>query len=266
MELSYVDKRRTELLQFVLLVIIMVLAVITYLSFRQDQGHLVPALAALCLCSCLYVIGKERHLRQLQHRLVEELIEKERQVTDEQAKSSSLEMRLTELTNLYRAISTVNSALDPERTFGTVLRAALDLVGGNRGSVMLLDDGGDRLVIVSSQGISQAIVAQTRQKVGSGVAGWVAETGEPVLMSGEAKDDERFEGTVALEEKVLYSIAVPLSLRNKVMGVLNLGVTRDQSVEEFSEHELRIATIFAQHASVAIENAHLMKEMVGSMR
>ena len=131
---------------------------------------------------------------------------------------------------------------------------------------MLLDGAGDCLVIVSSQGISPAIVAQTRQKVGSGVAGWVAETGEPVLMSGEAQDDERFRGTVVLEEKVLYSIAVPLSLRNKVMGVLNLGVTREQFVEAFTEHELRIATIFAQHASVAIENAHLMKEMVGSMR
>ncbi len=266
MELSYVDKRRTELLQFVLLVIIMVLAVITYLSFRQDQGHLIPALAALCLCSCLYVIGKERRLRELQHRLVEELLDKERQVADEQARSSSLETRLKELTNLYRAISTVNSGLDPERTSDTVLRAALNLVGGNRGSVMLVDDSGDRLVIVASQGIDAAIVAQTRQKIGSGVAGWVAETGEPVLMSGEAKDDERFHEAVALEEKVLYSISVPLAIRNKVIGVLNLGVTRDQSVEEFSEHELRIATIFGQHASVAIENANLMKEMVGSMR
>ena len=43
-------------------------------------------------------------------------------------------------------------------------------------------------------------------------------------------------------------------------------MTPDQDAEEFSEQELRIATIFAQHASVAIENARLMKEMVGSMR
>ncbi len=266
MELSHVEKRRTELLQFVLLVIILVLAVITFLSFKQEQGYLIPALAALCLCACLYVIGKERYLKQLQSNLVDELLEKERQVTDEQARSSSLEMRLNELTGLYRAISTVNSGLDSERTFETVLRAALELVGGNRGSLMLVDEDSDRLTIVSSHGLSEAVVAQTRQELGKGIAGWVAENGEPVLMSGEAKDDERFRDALAREEEILYCLSVPLTLRNKIMGVLNLGVTPDQSAEEFSEQELRIATIFAQHASVAIDNARLMKEMVGSWR
>jgi two-component system NtrC family sensor kinase len=266
MELSHVERRRTELLQFVLLVIILVLAVITYLSFKQEQGYLIPALAALCLCACLYVIGKERYLKQLQSDLVEQLLEKERQVTDEQAKSSSLEVRLKELTDLYRAISTVNSGLDPERTFDTVLRAALELVGGNRGSVMLVDEDSDFLRIVSSQGLSEAVVAQTRQEMGHGIAGWVAENGEPVLMSGSARDDERFRDALAREEEILYSLSVPLTLRNKIMGVLNLGVTPDQDADEFSEQELRIATIFAQHASVAIENARLMKDVVGSMR
>ena len=113
---------------------------------------------------------------------------------------------------------------------------------------------------------SEAVVAQSRQELGKGIAGWVAENGEPVLMSGEAKDDERFRDALAREEEILYCLSVPLTLRNKIMGVLNLGVTPDQSAEEFSEQELRIATIFAQHASVAIDNARLMKEMVGSWR
>jgi GAF domain-containing protein len=102
--------------------------------------------------------------------------------------------------------------------------------------------------------------------MGHGIAGWVAENGEPVLMSGSASDDERFRDALAREEEILYSLSVPLTLRNKTMGVLNLGVTPDQDADEFSEQELRIATIFAQHAAVAIENARLMKDVVGSMR
>lgn len=264
MELSHVEKRRTELLQFILLVIVMVLAVITYLSFRQEQGYLVPALTGICLGACLYVIREERRLKQLQSQLFTELLEKERQVADEKARSSSLETRLKALTDLYRAISAVNSGIDAERTYDTVLRAALQLVGGNCGSVMLLEEGSDELFIASAQGLSDAVVAQTRLKMGRGVAGWVAEHCEPVLLTGAAHQDERFQDVADREIEVNLALSVPLQLRNKVMGVLNLGVTPDQSKTLFTDYDLRVVTIFAQHASVAIENARFMKEMVGS--
>lgn len=48
------------------------------------------------------------------------------------------------------------------------------------------------------------------------------------------------------------------------MGVLNLGLTPGQSRERFEEYDLRMATIFAQHASVAIENAGFVKNMIGT--
>jgi hypothetical protein len=199
MELSHIERKRTELLQFILLVIIVVLGVVAYLSFRQQQGYLVPALAGVCLCACLYVIGKERYLKKLQSQLVEELLEKQRQIAQEQQKSASLEVRLRELTGLYRAISIVNSGTDPNRTFETVLRAALELVGGDCGSIMLMDEGEDHLVIVASQGLSDNVVAQTRRKVGEGVVGWVAENREPVLLTTKAHEDERFVEVVERE-------------------------------------------------------------------
>lgn len=266
MELSHVEKQRTELLQFILLVIILVLAAITYLSFRQEEGYLVPTLTALCLCACLYVVGKERRLRLLQGRLIAELIEKERQVGDEKARSLSLELRLKELTDLYRAISTVNSGIDPERTFDTVLRAALELVGGDCGSIMLVDPDSEYMRIVSSRGLSDAVVAQSRRKIGTGIAGWVAEHGEPVLLTGDARQDERFLDVMEREEDVEYSLSIPLQLRNRVTGVINIGVKAYSPREQFTEHDLRMSTVFAQHASVAIENARLMKELVGSWR
>ncbi len=264
MELSHVEKQRTELLQFILLVIIAVLGAVAYLSFQQQQGYLVPGLAGICLCACLYVIGKERHLKRLQSQLVEELLRKQREIAEEQGKSASLEERLSELTRLYRAISTVNSGTDPERTFETVLRAALELVGGDCGSIMLMEEGDDHLVIVTSQGLSDNVVAQTRRKLGEGVVGWVAANREPVLLSTKAHEDERFVGVVQRETEVHFSMSVPLLLRNRVMGVLNLGITPGQSKERFEEYDLRMATIFAQHASVAIENAGLVKNMIGT--
>jgi transcriptional regulator with GAF, ATPase, and Fis domain len=265
-ELSSVEKKRTELLQFVLLVTIMVLAVATFLSLRQEQGYLIPALTGICLCACLYVIGKERALKRLQSRLLDELFEKERQVGEEKSKSTSLKVRLKELTDLYRAISIVNSGTDHGRTFENVLRAALELVKGNCGSIMIVEETGDVLTIAASQGLSEAVVAQTRRKIGEGIAGWVAEHGEPVLLTGKVDEGERFQDIVEREEDVHISISVPLVLRNKVMGVLNLGATSSEPREAFSSYDMRVATIFAQHATIAIENARLMKEMVGSYR
>ncbi len=264
MELSHIENQRTQLLQFVLLVMIMVLGVITFLSAFQQRGYLIPALTGLCLCACLYVIAKERRLKNLQRQLVNEIVEKEKQVADEKARASSLESRLKELTDLYRAISAVNSVVDPNRTHETVLRAAIQLVGGDCGSIMLPDGGGEHLVIASAEGLSEAVVAQTRQPIGQGVAGWVAENLQPILLAGTADEDERFQDVTEREEDVLFSLAAPMVLRNKLIGVINLGATEDKSKKHFTDYDLRIVTIFAQHASVAIENARFMKENVGS--
>ncbi len=264
MELSHVEKQRTERLRFILLVIIAVPGGGVFVCFTRQQGYLVPGLAGICLCACLYVIGKERHLKRLQAELVGELVERQRQIVEEQQKSASFEERLQELTRLYRAISTVNSGTDPERTFETVLRAALELVGGDRGSIMLMEEGEELLVIVASQGLSDDVVTQTRRKLGEGVVGWVALNREPVLLSTKAHEDERFVGVMQMDAEIHFSMSVPLLLRNRVMGVLNLGIAPNQPKERFEEYDLRMATIFAQHASVAIENAGLVKNMIGT--
>ncbi len=251
MDLKRVESQRSELVLFVIALVMICLGVIAYISFRQAQGLLVPALTIVSLLACLYIIDKERRLRNLQRKLIQELV-------DEKDRSASLETRLKEITALYRAISTVNSVVEPEDTFDAVLRAGLELVGANRGSIMLIDELDERLKIVSAQGLSQIIIAQTRQKLGSGVAGWVAKHCEPVLVDGAAKDDARFEDTFEIDDDELHSsISVPLHLRDEVLGVVNLSLTGSASNDELTEYELRIATVYAQHAAAAIENARL---------
>jgi transcriptional regulator with GAF, ATPase, and Fis domain len=251
MDLKRVESQRSELLLFVIALVMIFLGAIAYISFRQGEGLLVPALTIVSLLACLYIIDKERRLRKLQRRLIQELL-------DEQDRSASLETRLKEITALYRAIAAVNSVVEPEDTFDTVLRAALELVGADRGSVMLLDDLDERLKIVSAQGLPQAVVAQTRQKLGQGIAGWVAQQREPLLLDGPARDDERFEYVFEVaEDELSSSISVPLHIRDETLGVLNMSLTERATRDALTEYELRIATVFAQHAAAAIENARL---------
>ena len=101
-------------------------------------------------------------------------------------------MRLRELTALYRAIAAVNAIAEPDAAADSVLVAALDLVGADTGSIMLVDEEGENLVIAAAEGLSRAVVLSTRQRIGEGIAGWVAREAAPLLLNGTARGDERF--------------------------------------------------------------------------
>jgi len=250
MDVKRLDKQRTEIFHFVLWVLLVLLAVIGFLSYQQNRGGAILWLVVVSLSACLYAVGKERRLRRRQ-------MELRRELSQEQDKSAELESRLKELAGLYRAISAVNAGAVPERTFAAVLNAGLQLVGGNRGSLMLLDEDEENLVIAAAEGIGEEIVSLTKQRLGDGVAGWVAAHREPVLLNGPASEDGRFERLTAHDEMVRYSICIPLQLRESLLGVLNVGIVTDDPELQFTDYHMRMATIFAQHASVAIENARL---------
>ena len=195
---------------------------------------------------------RNRQIDQLGNQLEDERHELE----SEKGKKAEIEGLLNEITSLYRAISVVNAEVEDDEVAATALSAALKLVGGNRGSIMLLDRRREHLYIASGQGLPDHVVNVTRQKVGEGVAGWVAQSGEPVPLNSNASDDVRFVKTTDLTERVHCSMCVPLKLKNEVIGVMNLGSTEE--AHEFSENHMRLATIFGQHASVSVMNARLM--------
>ncbi len=70
MNLKQVESQQSELLLLVIWLLMIFLGAIAYISFRQDQGFLVPALTIISLLACLYIIGKERRLKKLQHQLI----------------------------------------------------------------------------------------------------------------------------------------------------------------------------------------------------
>jgi transcriptional regulator with GAF, ATPase, and Fis domain len=271
MELSRIEKQRSSLLQLLLLLVILSLGAVTYISIQKGDYVVIPSLTLFSLIACLFVIAKERLLKRLHAELVEEIVRKEREVKDlnqevkggkvqleeEKQKLDQMELRLKEITSLYRAISTVNSIQDPQRTFDTVLRAALDLVENETGSLMLLDDKTQRLVIVSAQGLRPEMLRDHAQRIGEGIAGWVAKNCEPILVTEESKKDEPLRGLLNPEVAVASSMSIPLHVRERVIGVMNFRISPHQDKKEFSDHDLRLVSIFTQHASVAIENIQL---------
>ncbi len=276
MDILQVEKRRSELLQLVIFMIMLFLGLVTYQSIQNDEGYVVPALGLLSLVACLYVIGQERTLKQLQQQLVEELVMKDRQVVqlgreysdarhrlkDEESKTVQVEGRLHEVSALYKAISIVNAVQDPQRTPDGVLRSALDLVGADCGSIMLLDGDGANLVIVAAQGLSETVKVRTRQPISDGIAGWVVRHKEPLLVTEESKNDPELKSVLMQHSRNDHmAMSVPLQVRGQVIGVINLSVSEQAAKHQFDDRDLRVAALFAQHASVAIDNGRLLASL-----
>ncbi|MEW6325414.1 MAG: GAF domain-containing protein [Nitrospirota bacterium] len=272
MDIVQVERQRSQLLQFVLLLIVFSMLTVVFVSVLEETGPLIPSLGVLSLLACLYVIGKERGLKKLQAQLVEELLMKDRQVVqlgrefqaarhqlkDEQIQKGEVEHRLREVSGLYRSISMVNASHDAQRTPAQVLRAALDLIGADCGSIMLLDGTREHLSIVAAQGLDKAVLAQPKRPVTEGIAGWVARRGEPLLLTEEAAKDEEIRALIRHPFEYLSAMCVPLQVRGQVIGVINFRVSDKGEKRQFSEHDLRMASLFAQHASIAIDNSRLM--------
>jgi diguanylate cyclase (GGDEF)-like protein len=90
-------------------------------------------------------------------------------------------------------------------------------------------------------------------KVGRGVTGRVAETGEPLLIGDAAHYEfgEQIAGTAQIEESLL---AVPLTFGSRAIGVV---VISKLGLDQFDGDDLRLLEVLAGHASVALENARL---------
>lgn len=273
MELSQLEKQRTTLLQLMLLLVIISLGVITYIAFLKGDLYVTPSLTIASLIACLFVIAKERTLKGLHGQLIEEIIQKERQVKNlntelkgeqkhlkqEKEKTDQLDIRLKEITALYRAINTVNSVQAPQRTLDTVLRAALDLVECECGSIMLLDDRKETMILIASQGLSNRVAKHSHQRSGEGVAGWVAQNRQSLILKDDVKDDQRFSHVVDRGNDKAYSaMCLPLEIRGNVIGVINFTIPSNHPTKQFVDQDLRIAGIFAQHAAVSIENTQLI--------
>ena len=125
-------------------------------------------------------------------------------------------------------------------------------------SLMLLDAAGQELRIAAAVGLPETIVETERVPIGRGIAGRVAQSGEPLMLTESVPLDPAIRQWMKKPE-VLSSLSLPLRVRNRVIGVLNL--SRMYGDEPFNTGDLEIATVFAGQAAMAIVQARLLDQL-----
>ncbi|MBU2461807.1 GAF domain-containing protein, partial [bacterium] len=140
------------------------------------------------------------------------------------------------------------------------MKMAKTAMNAEASSLMLVDDETQELVFEVAEGGKE--IKEIRLKIGEGIAGWVAEKGEPLLVKDVSKDS-RFSGKA--DEKsgfVTKSIlAAPLKAKDRVIGIIE--AINKIGKPSFSEDEIGFFMLLANQIASAIENAKLYKYIFG---
>ncbi len=155
--------------------------------------------------------------------------------------------------DFYRIGRMLATTLSLNTRLDRVLEQAMELLGADRGSIMLLDEDTRELVVRASRGLDRSV--EFRVPLGEGISGWVAESGEPLVLQ-DVVSDRRFTGS---DPRVKSALAVPLCTDGRVIGVLNISNTSRR--RRFGHAELEHLSSFADMAAASIENARLYQEL-----
>jgi GAF domain-containing protein len=134
----------------------------------------------------------------------------------------------------------------------SIVEVAQAIFGARAASIMLLDGQTGELVFEAVTGEGEDTLVGRRIPPGTGLAGWVVESGQPVVIEDVAADT-RFAAEQA--ERTGYVprglMAAPLLLEDRVLGVLNV-LDRPER-RRFSVAEMELLGLFANQAAVALD-------------
>lgn len=178
--------------------------------------------------------------------------------------------RLQELTELFKISEAIATIHNEKKLLDFVLRAALDRVGAERGSIMLPTEDGKTLEVAASLGLPQDLAHETVE-VDKSISGWVARHGLPLRVQDIDQNPDLVEISNRLEDASFVSMPLERKLNRegladeqRVLAVLN--VTRKKGGGYFTEGDQKILSIVANHASVAIENVRLLQAVEDAHR
>ena len=171
-----------------------------------------------------------------------------------------LHKTLTKLVTLTELSRILNSTLEPGTVRRRAMQAATELMEAEVGSLLLIDEETNQLYFEVALGDKEEAVKTFHLKMGEGIAGWVAQHGEPLIVH-DAQSDPRFFRDVDKKSKFTTKnvVCVPVKVKEKTIGVLEAINKLDGGA--FSEEDLSLFQSLADQVAVALDNARLLTEI-----
>lgn len=217
-------------------------------SLKSQSATFLPLMAGSELLGCILLPDLELQPRDalLAEILTGRAATRIQQLRSEanQFSESSLPARLIAMTNAMAEVRTV------EELNSRILQTAAGFLGACSGSLMLVEESGLFLRIVASLDLNEQISKSLHIKMGEGIAGKVAATGNPIVVN-DIETDSRVATTNRPRYKTKSFVSVPFRKGDRVIGVLNLSDKGGRDI--FTENDLQLLTLLLGQAAMVLE-------------
>lgn len=159
---------------------------------------------------------------------------------------------------LFEIGKLVGSDLDPGVLLSRIAELVCQVIDAQACSVMLLDAARERLLAKAAYGLRAERIHSLSFAIGEGIAGWVAQHGDAVLLP-DAAADARFVQLPGNRTQIASLICVPLIARGERVGVVT--ATSDHK-NAFQQSDLELVSFIATTIALDIENVRLHRVAV----
>jgi two-component system NtrC family sensor kinase len=189
----------------------------------------------------------------------EELVARVKAMLRVRAVEQELLQRTHELATLNEINKIITSSLDLDQILSQAMHGIQRILHVEAGALLLLDEDSGLLEFKKILSGSQERLVDFRLRLGEGIAGHVAQNGEPLLVL-DAQNDPRFCPRVdeALAFATRSILCVPLKVKDRIIGVIEV-INRLDS--PFDENDLWLLDYMAGSVAIALENARLYTEL-----
>jgi DNA-binding response OmpR family regulator len=191
----------------------------------------------------------EERLRQEREKLTQALAEA----------NERLQQQVQNWATLNDIAKAISSTLEEQEIFRRVVQNVTRILQVEACSLLLVDQETDELEFTVTLKGDVARYSAFRLQPGQGIAGWVAEHGQPLLVPDVTRDSRfyaRVDHSTGFRSRSI--LCVPLEARGRVIGVLEAINKRGESEDaRFTEEDLEMLTALASWVAVAVENARL---------
>ncbi len=164
-----------------------------------------------------------------------------------------------ERTLLYEIGKKLSSSLKLDEVLREMLSSLKQVVDYSAGGVFLIDPDKEEIGSIYTVGYDPDSESDVHLKIGQGVIGYVAKSGESVIVPDVSVDDRYVNARPATKSEIV----VPMVLDEKVIGVVNL---ESDERNAYDSHYGALMEAFASQAAVSIERARLHERLLSSQK
>jgi diguanylate cyclase (GGDEF)-like protein len=173
---------------------------------------------------------------------------------------SDLEVEKNKMEHVLNLEDGLNTILHLDKLLDFIVQKTALILEAQRCSILLFDEATQELCVRGNVGLDDSIASQSRVKWGEPIAGMIAQEDQPILVT-NIEIDHRFRCRNKVEYKHKSFMGAPVKLEGRLIGVMCVSEKEPEQSGVFTESDVKILRMIANHVAIAIESAKLHKEL-----